>query len=115
MRWGENGISEGKTGNIHFNLAKLQLIDPTDSFQNQKGTRLVSPHVTDVKAHVSSTSAQSSVAVEDKASSDSTHNPVEILFQLAAQSEDTEAQGAHMDWTCQKLLARRTLRSIFAP
>jgi len=94
LRWGENGISEGKTDSVHFDLAKLQLIDPTDSFRSKKGTRFVSPHVMDVTARVGSTSAQSSVTVEDKASSDSTHNPVEIPFQFAAQPEDTEAQGA---------------------
>ena len=86
-------------------------MDPTDSFGSKKGAGLVKPHVTDVKARVGRNSAQSSVAVEDKASLDSKHTPIEIPFELAAQPKDMHK----MHWTCQKLLARRTLRSIFAP
>jgi len=58
LRWGENGISEGKTGNVHFDLAQLQLMDPTDSLRSKKGAGLVKPHVTDVKARVGRSSAQ---------------------------------------------------------
>jgi len=52
LHWGENGISEGRTGAVHFDLDKLQVMDPTDSFGSKKGGGLVKPHVTDVKARV---------------------------------------------------------------
>jgi len=90
LRWGENGISEGKTGNVNFDLAQLQVMDLTDSFGSKKGAGLVKP-MTDVKARVGRSSEQSSVAVEDKVNLDSKHTPVEIPFEPAAQPEDTEA------------------------
>jgi len=94
LHWGKNGISEGRTGTVHFDLDKLQLMDLTDSFGSKKSAGLVKPHVTDVKARIGESSAQSSVVVEDKVSLDSKHTPVEILFEPADQLEGTEAGGA---------------------
>jgi len=49
---GRNGISEGRTGTVLFDLDKLQMMNPTDSFESKKGAGLVKPHVTSIEGSV---------------------------------------------------------------
>jgi len=76
LPWGKNRISEERTGTVLFDLDKLKMMNPTDSFGSKKGAGLVKPHVTDVKAFVGRSSAQSTVVVKDKVSLDSQHLPM---------------------------------------
>ena len=52
LDWVRNGMSEGRTGTVLFDLDKLQMMNPTDSFESKKGAGLVKPHLTSIEGRV---------------------------------------------------------------